>query len=113
MDTGQIKPALWGAAIAAVILIVGGSWWPGWMLKTNAENMAVERVASAVVAARADICVAQVKARPDAAVVIATIKGAQYWERGDALSKTGAATLPGMAKPDPDVAKACGELLAK
>lgn len=113
MNGRAVKSALWGAAAGAIALAVVGSWWPGWMFTANAEKMAAERASSAVVAALAPICVARVQALPDAAAIIAKMKDVPHWDRGDAVAKTGAATLPGMKEPHSEVAKACAELLVK
>ena len=123
------KPAIWGAIVGAVALIVVGSG-TGWVVtNSSAERTAKSRSEKAVLAAMTPICVAQFKSvnrekhaamlrdRADAAdpqgPVLAALKKEDSWKRAAFVSKKGWATMPGSAKPNADVASACADELMK
>jgi hypothetical protein len=48
----------------------------------------------------------------DAAKTDALVKTSSSWDRGDIVEKSGFATMPGSKTADPDVARACAEILS-
>src|SRR5512145_1543430 len=52
-----LKPAVWGAVVGAVITMILGFSWMGWVLGGTAERLAVERANAAVVMALTPTCV--------------------------------------------------------
>jgi len=106
------KPALFGAGIGAVAMVILGFAWGGWVTGAKAEVMASNRAKEAVVAALAPICVAQSKTDPGAAMTMGKLKDASPYQRPEVLMSAGWATMPGAESPDRAVARACAETLA-
>lgn len=103
---------LQGAAVGAVVTMIVGFNWGGWMLGSTAEKATKDRAASAVVAALAPICVDRFRQATDATANLSALNKINYvWDRGTFVEKGGWATMPGAASPDSAVAGACAELL--
>jgi hypothetical protein len=103
-----------GAVAGAVIAIVIGFNWGGWMTSAKADSLASGRADEAVVSALAPICVSQFKKSPDASASLAALKKIDDWDRGDYVAKHGWATMPGnTAEPSRAVATACAEAIDK
>jgi hypothetical protein len=102
-----LKPGIYGAICGAVVAAVIGFTWGGWVTGGGAEKMATARSHDAVMLAMVPICIDQSMRDPDRARKLDTIKAATSYKRGDAVMDAGWATLPGMEKPDRDLAGAC------
>lgn len=107
-----VKPGLYGAAIGAIALAVVGFEWGGWVTGRTADQMASELARNEVVAAMVPICVEQSKQDPQVGPTLTRLMGADSYQRGELLMKTGWATMPGSNDPDRSVARACMEALA-
>ena len=57
MELRGIKPSLWGAAGGAVVVLVVGFTWGGWITESKAKNMTLDAVEEAVVSRLAPMCV--------------------------------------------------------
>jgi hypothetical protein len=99
----------WSCVASAVIAIVIGFSWGGWVT----GGTSAERVKNAVQDARADlaaaICVGRFQHSPDAAAQYAALKDASFWKRDDVVEKNGWANLPGLKEPVEDSASRCAE----
>lgn len=114
MNTPEwLKPTLWGAAGGAIALAVVGFAWGGWMTGSSANEMAQQEAKAAVVIALVPICVAQSRADPEMAAVMASLQETTSYRRREALMETGWATMPGSEQANRDVAEACMKELAK
>jgi hypothetical protein len=103
---------LQGAAAGAVMTMIIGFSWGGWMLGGTVEMVAKERADSAVVAALAPICVDKFRREPDATENLSALNKFRFdWDRDLFLEKGGWATMPGATSPDPAVARICAETL--
>jgi hypothetical protein len=108
-----VKPAVWGAVVGAVgIMIIGFSWW-GWTLGSTAEGMAKERAEAAVTAVLTPICVASFLGQPDAAMKLAEFQKTSSWQQSQFIEKGGWATVAGSKTPNSPVARACADQLTK
>ena len=56
MKAPWLKPGVWGAVIGAVITMILGFSWMGWILGGTAERLAMERSNTAVVVALTPVC---------------------------------------------------------
>lgn len=101
-----------GAAGGAIILALVGFNWGGWLTGGTADKQARAAAHDAVVAALAPICAERFRAQNDAGAKIAALASGSEWERGNAIEKSGFATMPGAKDADSDVARACGTLLS-
>ena len=114
MNTPEwLKPALYGAAVGAVALAVGGFSWGGWVTGGTASEMAEDQARQEVVAALVPICLEQSKQDPQVIKTLAALQDASSYKRRDMLMQTGWATMPGSSEADRNVAKACMEKLAE
>lgn len=102
---------LWGAVGGAVALAVVGFGWLGWVTGGSAAATAAAAARDAKVAALAPICAERFQRQADAPARIASLNTASTWERGTVIEKSGFATMTGSKSPDPDVARACVEIL--
>ena len=122
--SGQSPTRLFqGAAIGALLLIALGFNWVGgygfgWTLGGSVDKIARQRAEVAVVNALAPACAAKLKARPDAAVMLAALaKETTGWSRRNEFKddeSKALITIPGETYPSTDLADACTKLaLAK
>jgi alpha/beta superfamily hydrolase len=109
----SLKPALWGAVGGAVLLAVVGFTWGGWMTAGTAERTAEARATTAVVTALAPICVSQFQLAADAPAKQGEMNKISVYERDTFVEKAGWATMPGSKTTDPNVAKACADLISQ
>ena len=107
----EVKPALWGVAGGAVVAIVIGFTWGGWVTGGTSETRAVERAEAAVVAARTPICVDNFRHSPDAAANLDSLTKIDRYDRYTFIEKGGWATMAGSKEPDEAVAQACAAVL--
>ena len=111
----EVRPTktltFWCCVATAVLTMIVGFSWGGWVTggtaQTTAENMAHE----AVVTRLAPICVVQSGRDPANAPKLVAMKNESSWQRGEYVGKQGWATMPGEREPDDRVARACAVLL--
>jgi hypothetical protein len=109
-----VKPALWGAAAGAIALAIVGFNWGGWVTGGNAETLAKNSAAAAVVAALTPICVEKFRQATGASANLAEMRRATYvWDQSKFIEKGGWATMPGSTEPNSAVARACAETLGR
>jgi hypothetical protein len=114
MSYPVVKPAIWGAVVGAIVMMIAGFWGFGWTLGSTADRMAKDQSEAAVVVALTPVCVARFEAQTDAATKLADLKKvAESWDRSSFIEKGGWATTPGSDTPNSDVARACAEKLGK
>jgi alpha/beta superfamily hydrolase len=104
---------LQGIAIGAVVSMVIGFSWGGWMTGRAAIRLADEQANTAVVSALTPICVEKFLQNSDAKANLAVLQKTNTWEQGDYLEKGGWATRPGATSPDYQLARACVEKLVQ
>ena len=108
----KIKYGIWGLIGGAVIAMILGFVWGGWMTTSTASGMTQK----AVVASQAAICVAQFVKQPNHEQKLKEFGEVSSWSRGEFIEKGGWDKMPGQAKADSEVARACAnglELLVK
>ncbi|WP_238368675.1 hypothetical protein [Mesobacterium pallidum] len=108
MNTPEwLKPGLYGAAIGAIVVAIGGFTWGGWVTGGTAQDRAMTMSHDDVVAAMVPVCLDMAQSDPDRLAKLATIRDASRYQRRDALIEAGWATVPGAESPDRDIAQAC------
>lgn len=105
------NPFLVGALAGAVLAVWVGFDALSWKTNAAAESLIKRQSETAVVSAYARICSAQFNAAKDRDVRLAELKKIDQWSRGEALNKTGFATMFGEKEPTQGVAQACAEQL--
>jgi hypothetical protein len=99
-----------GAAIGGAILtMIIGFNWGGWVTGGTAQEMGEEMSEVAVVDRLTPICVEQFKQDPEKDKKFKELKGTDSWKRDDYVIKQGWATMPYEKKPDRKVAEKCTE----
>ena len=99
--------AFWLGMAVAVLTMVVGFTWGGWVVGSTARAMAE----AAVLSRLTPICVAQFQVDPGKVQKLKEWSEINSWERGDYVKKQGWATMPGEKQPDTRVAEECARLL--
>ena len=111
VDWEKIKPGLLGAVCGAIVLVIIGFSWGGWVSGGTAREMAEEMAGNAVVARLAPICVEQFKQDSAKDRKLEELKREESWRRDRYIEKQGWATMPGETKSDNKVAGRCAEMI--
>lgn len=101
-----------GAAGGAIIAIIIGFGFSGWMLGGTAQKMADDSATRAVVAALAPICVEKFEHGNDVQAQLVALKKVDSWQQDTFIIKGGWATFPGKTEPNRNVAEACAHMLS-
>ena len=108
----KIKTGVWGAVGSAIMAIIIGFAWDGWVLGSNsqtaAENSVLDRLTS--------ICVAQFNSDPERDKKLKELKEIHFWKRAEFIEKGGWDKMPGQKEADDGIARSCSdglELLVK
>ena len=104
---------LQGAAAGAVLAMVVGFGWGGWMLQSKAAEMTEASVTKAVVAALTPLCVEKFNNGSDAVASLVTLKATDSWQQDTFIEKGGWATFAGKKDPYDKVADSCARILAE
>ena len=103
----------WACLGSAVVTMILGFTWGGWVRGATARSMAEVMAADAVVKRLAPFCVLQSKEDPAKDKKLKEMKELSSYERGDYVKKQGWATMPGEEAPDTKVADECVKLLGQ
>jgi alpha/beta superfamily hydrolase len=101
----------WSCVASAIVTMVIGFSWGGWVTGSTARSMAELTGDSAVVKRLAPICLVRFEQDPDKAQKLKVVKGTDTWQRGEYVKKQGWATMPGEREADGKVADECVKLL--
>ena len=113
VDKEKIKTGVWGAVGGAIITMIIGFAWGGWVLGSSSMNMGEEMVETAVVDRLTPICVAQFNQDPEKVKKLKEFKKTDSWKRDQYVKDQGWATMPFEKEPDRLVADKCAELIMK
>jgi hypothetical protein len=113
LNAPWLKPGIWGAVIGAVITMILGFSWMGWMLGGTAERLALERSNTAVVVALTPFCISSFMQQPNAAVKLKELRAVDSWKQREFVEAGGWATSGGDKTPNSGVASACADQLLK
>ena len=102
---------LQGAAAGAVVAMIVGFNWGGWVTGGTARELVQKSTSSAVVAALSPICVDKFQRSAEAATNMAELKKVSSYQQGSFIEKGGWATTPGGDSTNSAVARACAEML--
>lgn len=105
-------PFVLGAVAGAIIIVWTGFDAMGWKTAGAAETLVKRGADSAVVAAYATVCSEGFKSgAKDYDARLAALQKTERYSRGDLITKSGFATMPGAKEPTQGVAQACADLL--
>ena len=100
---GKVTFGVWGLIIGAVIAMIIGFAWGGWLTGGTAQQMSDE----AVLASQAAICVAQFMKQPNHEEKLKELEKVESWKRSEFIEKGGWDKMPGQEKAGSYVAQAC------
>jgi hypothetical protein len=103
---------LQGAAVGAVVTLIVGFNWGGWVTGGHANEMVRRSSGAAVVSVLSPICVDKFQHSAEAATNMIELKKVASYQQGSFIEKGGWATLPGSDRADSAVAQACADLLS-
>lgn len=101
----------WSCVASAVVTMIVGFSWGGWVTGSTARSMAAVNGEDAVVKRLAPICVVRFTQDPGKDLKLKEVQATDTWQRGDYVKKQGWATMPGEKEPDGKVADECVKLL--
>ena len=102
---GKVKFGVWGLICGAVIVMIIGFWWGGWLTGGTAQKMTDE----AVLASQAAICVAQFMKAPDHEEKLKELGELGSYKGAEFIEKGGWDKMPGQEKAGYAVARACAD----
>lgn len=107
------KKVTFGLMVAAAVLtMIVGFNWGGWITGGTAVQRADTKAQEAVILRLTPMCVAQFNLDPQKSAKLLELKAiTSSWDRPDYVKKQGWATMPGEKTPDSDVATECAKLL--
>ena len=109
MNWEKIKIGVWGAVGGAIITMIIGFAWGGWVTGGTAQTTAKEMAEAAVVDRLVPICIAQFNQDPEKDQKLKELKEKSSWERNEYVNKQGWATMPFEKEPDREVTDKCAE----
>ena len=107
----KIKTGLWGAVGGAVVVMIIGFAWGGWVLGGTSQNMGQEMAQGAVIDRLTPICIAQFNQDPERDKKLKVFKEIDSWKRNQYVKDQGWATIPFEKEPDSRVADRCSALI--
>ena len=103
--SAELKYGGWGLALGAVVVMVIGFTWGGWVTAGTAN----ENTTAAVLASRSAICVAQFMKAPNHEAQLKAFKEADSWKRSEFVEKGGWDKMPGEDTARGFVSRACAD----
>ena len=108
---GKIKTGLWGFIGGAIITMIIGFGWGGWVLGSNSLNLGEEMAEEAILDRLTPICVAQFNQDPQRDEKFKILEEKNSWEQDDYVIEQGWATMPFEKETDHLVAEKCTSLI--
>ncbi len=105
----KIKMGVWAAIGGAILTMIIGFAWGGWVTGGTAQSRADKIAADAVVARLVPICVAQFNQDQEKDKKLKELKEKSSWQRDTYVKEQGWATMPYEKEPDGSVAEKCAE----
>ncbi|RJQ57421.1 MAG: hypothetical protein C4530_12605 [Desulfobacteraceae bacterium] len=109
----KIKTGAWGAVGGAVVAMIIGFGWGGWVLGGTSQSNGEEMAQTAVADRLTPICFAQFNQDPQRDEKLKILKEKSSWDRGGYVKAQGWATMPFEKEADRLVADQCSELILK
>ena len=113
MNKEKIKTGVWAAIGGAILTMIIGFAWGGWVTGGTAQSRAETLAADAVAIRLAPICVAQFNQDQEKDKKLKELEGKSSWQRDKYIEQQGWATMPYEKEPDSSVAEKCAEQILK
>lgn len=101
----NVKPVVIGAAIGAVVAMIVGFNFVGWVTDKTANEM----VSAGIVESMIPICVGQFNSDADKVMKLAEMKKKDSWKWPEFVVDQGWATMPGATEADRFIARGCAD----
>ena len=101
----KVKYGVWGLILGAGVATIVGFSWGGWTTRGTSQQM----TETALLTARAAICVAQFSQGPNEQRRLKELKAVNSWDRATFIEKGGWDKMPGEEKANDAVARQCAE----
>lgn len=111
MDWDKIKLGSWSAVGGAVLAMLVGFNWGGWVTGGTADGLAKEIAENAVAQRLAPTCVAKFRQDAKKDQKLKEFKAKDAWDGQKFVEAQGWATLAGEERPDSKLAEGCAKLL--
>lgn len=102
---------VWACIITAILTMIVGFNWGGWMSTASAQKIAATTAKDAVIERLVPICVAQFGQDPDKAAKLTELTKLTSNQQSQFVRDQGWATFAGEERPNSKVAEACAKLL--
>ena len=112
-DKEKVKAGAWGSVVGAIITIIIGFAWGGWVLSSSSRNMGEDMAETAVIERLITICVGQFNQDPQRDEKLKILKGKNSWDSATYVKAQGWATMPSEKEPNSRVVDGCSALLMK
>lgn len=99
----KIKYGVWGLILGAGVAMIVGFGWGGWVTAGAAKG----KTDQALLASRAEICVAQFMGAPNHDQELKAFEEMDSWKRSALIEKGGWDKMPGQGEASGAVAEAC------
>ena len=99
----KIKYGAGGLVCGAVVAMIIGFNWGGWLTSSTTQKMTDE----AVLASQAAICVAQLMKDPNYEAKLKELEAMDSWKRSEFIEKGGWNKMPGQKEASSGVSRAC------
>ena len=109
----KISIGVWCAIGSAILTMIIGFNWGGWVRGSTSVSMGEKMARSAVAERLAPICVSQFDKDPQREENLLILKGKSSWEQEKYIKTQGWATMPSEVTPDSMVAAKCSALITK
>ena len=109
VNKDKIKTGVVGAIVGAIIVMIIGFGWGGWVLGSTSQKNADTMIADALVARLAPMCLGQFNEDAEKDKKFKELQAKSRWERDNYVKEQGWATMPFEKEPDSRVAEVCAE----
>lgn len=109
----KISVGVWCALGSAILTMVIGFNWGGWVRGSTSLDMGQKMARVAVVERMAPICVSQFNHDPKRDENFIILEAKSSWEQAKYIKLQGWATMPTEETPDSEIAARCSELIVK
>ncbi|MBU2264462.1 hypothetical protein KJ797_04010 [Patescibacteria group bacterium] len=99
----KVKYGVWGLICGAIVAMIIGFAWGGWLTTGTSQKMSNE----AVLASQAAICVAQFMKDPNHEAKLKEYEAIDSWKRSEFIEKGGWDKMPGQKEAGSSVSRAC------
>ena len=105
----KIKTSVWSAIIGAVVVMIIGFGWGGWVLGSTSQKNADTMVENALITRLAPMCLGQFNADAQKETKLKELQAKSMWEREKYVEAQGWATMPFEKEPDSSLTEMCVE----